>query len=85
MTIGCSKEVESDQETCDLRASSVKWGGWVAFEGSIDVNVGRLHCLLGLLPLLLCLLLLGLLPLLLHLLLCLFLCLLLCLLELLSN
>ena len=81
VAIGCSKEVESDEEACTLGASSVEWDRWVAFEGSIDINVGRLRCLL-------CLLLpcwLSLLLLLLLLLLRLLLRLLLCLLELLSN
>ena len=83
VAIGCSEEVESNEEACTLGASSVEWDGWVAFEGSVDINVGRLCCLLRLL--LSCWLSLLLLLLLLHLLLRLLLHLLLCLLELLSN
>ena len=80
VAIGCSEEIESDEEACTLGASSVEWGGCVAFEGSVDINMGRLRCLLHLL--LPCWL-----GLLLHLLLrlLLLLLLLLCLLELLPN
>ena len=81
MAVGCSEEVKSNKEACTLGASSVEWDGWVAFEGSIDINVGRLRRLLRLL--LPCWLSLLLLLLLLHLLLLLLL--LLRLLELLSN
>ena len=49
VTIGCSEEIESDEESCTLGASSIEWGGCIAFEGSVDINVGRLRCLLRLL------------------------------------
>ena len=49
VAIGCSEKIEGDEEACALGASSVEWDGRVAFEGSVDINVGRLRCLLRLL------------------------------------
>ena len=46
MVIGSPEEVEGNQEARTLGTSSVKRGRWIAFKGSIDVDMGRWRCLL---------------------------------------